>query len=322
MRMLLLALSFVFSRRHVWCSALLFINVLGFSNHSVAQLYKYQDAQGQWHFTDKKPSSDKSAEQFEVKTQKPRNSPVRLELQMEEQADSSTSLFVRNPFPAPIQCFFINKGSDKESNTEKSIVIEAKARIVALDSLPTNARGEDIGYRCLFGRPDSTPSTAPIAVPFTSFKSMRVSQSFNGEFSHFSEPNKYAIDIALPVGTKITAVRDGIVIDTEDSFAYAGYKSKFFEDKANFVSVLHDDGTYATYAHLLIGKILVKPGQKVTTGQPLGYSGNTGFSTGPHLHFVIRYNKQGKSVSHPFKLLQSDGSIVTPLGGMWLLPHQ
>ena len=321
MRMPLRVLSLVFSRRHVWFQALLYACALSFSSNSIAQLYKYQDAQGQWHFTDKKPSSDKSAEQFKVKIQKPRNTPVRLELQLEEQTDSSTSLFVRNPFPAPIQCFF-NNGSDKESNDDKNIIIEAKERVLALDSLPSNSRGEDIRYRCLFGRPDSTPSTAPIAVPFTSFKSMRVSQGFNGEFSHFLEPNKYAIDIALPVGTKITAVRDGVVIDTEDNFAYAGYKSKFFEDKANFVSVLHDDGTYATYAHLLIGKILVKPGQKVTTGQPLGYSGNTGFSTGPHLHFVIRYNKQGKSVSHPFKLLQSDGSIISPLRGMWLLPHK
>ena len=310
------ALRSRFLSRCARLSATFLVSTIGFSTISLAQLYKYQDAQGQWHFTDKKPSDDKSAEQFEVRTPKPRNTSVKLEIQIQEQADSSSSLFVQNPFPAPIQCFFFDKDKDT------SIVIEASARVEALSSLPNNVRGDDISYRCLFGRPDTVPSIAPIAVPFTSFKSMRVSQGFNGEFSHFSEPNRYAIDIALPVGTKITAVRDGIVIDTEDSFAYAGYKSKFFEDKANFVSVLHEDGSYATYAHLLVGKILVKPGQKVSTGQTLGYSGNTGFSTGPHLHFVIRYNKQGKSVSQPFKLLQSDGSIVTPQGGMWLLPHK
>ncbi|WP_156492568.1 M23 family metallopeptidase, partial [Oleiphilus sp. HI0080] len=72
--------------------------------------------------------------------------------------------------------------------------------------------------------------------------------------------------------------------------------------------------------HLLIGKVLVKPGDSVETGQLLGYSGNTGFSTGPHLHFVIQYNKQGKPASKRFKLKQADGTIINPKTDIWLLP--
>ena len=60
-----------------------------------------------------------------------------------------------------------------------------------------------------------------------------------------------------------------------------------FIDKANTVAIVHDDGTVAEYAHLSPGAELVKLGQRVNAGELLGYSGNTGYSSGPHLHFIV-----------------------------------
>jgi murein DD-endopeptidase MepM/ murein hydrolase activator NlpD len=57
--------------------------------------------------------------------------------------------------------------------------------------------------------------------------------------------------------------------------------------------VKHTNGLSTLYAHLSV--IKVSPGQQVTTGETLGYSGNTGYSTGPHLHFTV-YASQGVKI--------------------------
>ena len=59
--------------------------------------------------------------------------------------------------------------------------------------------------------------------------------------------------------------------------------------EANFVQVLHDDGTTAVYAHLQLDTVRVRPGQQVVRGEFIANSGNTGFSTGPHLHWGMKW---------------------------------
>ena len=59
---------------------------------------------------------------------------------------------------------------------------------------------------------------------------------------------------------------------------------------ANLVRILHDDGTWAEYAHLNRSTIRVRPGDVVERGEYIADSGNTGFSSGPHLHFVVQRN--------------------------------
>ncbi|MFV0391967.1 MAG: peptidoglycan DD-metalloendopeptidase family protein [Paludibacteraceae bacterium] len=87
----------------------------------------------------------------------------------------------------------------------------------------------------------------------------------------------YGIDLALPTGNKVSSVFDGKVriIDYEAG----GY--------GNYVVVRHDNGLETVYAHL--SNVTCKLDQRVTAGQELGLSGNTGRSTGPHLHFETRY---------------------------------
>ena len=81
------------------------------------------------------------------------------------------------------------------------------------------------------------------------------------------------------------AARGGKVIAVRDGSVASGPMRRFY-DKANAVEVLHADGTIATYAHLQNGAV-VEVGQHVAPGERIGLSGDTGLSTGPHLHFMV-----------------------------------
>lgn len=86
------------------------------------------------------------------------------------------------------------------------------------------------------------------------------------------------IDIGTSVGSKVMASAMGKVIVSKSGGYNGGY--------GNYIVVSHPNGTQTLYAHL--SQNLVSVGASVTQGQVIGYSGNTGRSTGPHLHFEVR----------------------------------
>ncbi|MFB6677002.1 M23 family metallopeptidase, partial [Streptomyces sp. NPDC056390] len=76
----------------------------------------------------------------------------------------------------------------------------------------------------------------------------------------------------------------------------------------NAVVIKHGNGTYSQYAHL--SRIDVRIGQTVSTGQHIALSGNTGNSSGPHLHFEIRTTPNYGSAVNPVNFLKSMGVAV------------
>ncbi len=117
----------------------------------------------------------------------------------------------------------------------------------------------------------STPSILPAKGWVTSNYGSRVSP-FTGEPQHHT-----GIDIANRIGTPVAASADGIVVQ-------AGKNSSL----GKFVSISHGYGIKTTYGHL--SEVMVKPGQKVKRGAQIGQMGNTGRSTGPHLHYAVSVN--------------------------------
>ena len=84
----------------------------------------------------------------------------------------------------------------------------------------------------------------------------------------------------------------------------------------NYILIRHSDGTLAHYCHLQKGGCLVKVGQTIATGDYIAHSGNTGFSSGAHLHFCVFKTKDGRSrLSLPVKFKTSDEKGVTLLSG-------
>jgi murein DD-endopeptidase MepM/ murein hydrolase activator NlpD len=90
----------------------------------------------------------------------------------------------------------------------------------------------------------------------------------------------------MPRGTPVVAARAGVVIDATLNHEEGGFDMRFL-DKANTVAIVHDDGTVAEYAHLSPSPGFVGVGQRVQAGDLIGHSGNTGYSSGPHLHFIV-----------------------------------
>ena len=133
-------------------------------------------------------------------------------------------------------------------------------------------------------------------------------QGFHGGYSHGDEANRYAIDLIVDEGAPVLAARDGTVVATMAGHAEGG-ADRSLAGQANFVRVLHEDGSMALYAHLQEGGVSVRAGDRVHLGQVLGYAGSTGFSSGPHLHFAVQVNGGMRLVSVPFRMIGPDGYL-------------
>ena len=120
----------------------------------------------------------------------------------------------------------------------------------------------------------------------------------------YSGKGHNGIDLRASSGTNIKAALAGVVKgtgDTDQTCPNASY--------GKWVLIEHSNGLSTLYAHLSV--IRVSKGEEVTTGQSVGYSGNTGYSTGPHLHFAV-YASQGVQIStFPSKAAACKGRVYT-----------
>ncbi len=141
-------------------------------------------------------------------------------------------------------------------------------------------------------------------LPFKKGNTFKLHQGYNGRFSHQGEN---ALDFTMPVGTEIVATRDGIVIQVVDN-NNEGCPRMSCMELNNYITILHNDGTYSKYVHLDFKGAKVKVGDTVVTGQLIALSGNTGFSSGPHLHFVCYLPSIENVITLETKFRIDDGS--------------
>jgi murein DD-endopeptidase MepM/ murein hydrolase activator NlpD len=162
------------------------------------------------------------------------------------------------------------------------------------------------------GDPDSKFDNYIYTLPFEHGKSFIVYQGYNTNYSHNGSAS-YAIDFSMPIGTPICAARDGYVIKVVDFNQKSGV-SKYYSRFANYITIYHQDGTFASYVHLKYKGSLVKIGQYVKAGEQIGLSGNTGRTTGPHLHFQVNLPAYmgHKSIPVPFLDKNGNGFYIKP----------
>lgn len=131
----------------------------------------------------------------------------------------------------------------------------------------------------------SGPAELPVLevqVPFGCGHTFPVSQAHNVG-SHLQN-DTWAWDFRMPEGTPVTAAAEGVVRMARGDSTVGGCHAKYAKF-SNYVVVSHANGMETQYLHFK--QVTVKAGDKVKAGDLLGYSGNTGWSCGAHLHFKV-----------------------------------
>lgn len=154
-------------------------------------------------------------------------------------------------------------------------------------------------------------------IPFEHGTKHKLAQGFHGRATHTDPVNAYAVDFNMDIGTPICAARDGVVVEVKENSKRGGPGMEYAK-YANLITVYHKDGSFANYVHLKYNGAIVKVGDTVKTGQIIGYSGNTGRSSGPHLHFSVNMpDMDGGSRAVPFTFLYEEGRPAIPEEGKY-----
>lgn len=271
-------------------------------------IYRWTDPQGQPHYADR--VDDGVAADGLQRIELPGEAAAVARLRLEP-GDAGPLAWVDNLLPGPIEVMLLAQDGAVSASDPP---LPARATVAAHSAaLLARIHEGDARLRVLAvpGSPNARPRDVEYALPLPSAP-LRVQQAWGGRYSHADAENRYAVDFAAAEGTPVVAARDGVVLQAEAGFADAspGEDEALRLARANFIRILHDDGSMALYAHLRPGGVLVRVGQRVRRGQQIGLSGNTGLSTAPHLHFVVHANRGMHLASIPFRMFGPQGVLV------------
>lgn len=283
-------------------------------------LYKYRGEDGAWVYSDRVPPPDVSSEARDL-PQGERGGSVSVS---ERLVDAELQIFATNDTHAPVQLGLLidalfDVATIPDEDTEDWVVpAQSEMTILSLAVNPApSAPGIRYRYRWLPGDPRAAHRPElPYRAPYALSARYPVTQAWPDSITHRTPDSRYAVDIAMPIGTGVYAARGGIVVDAEGNFFRSGPV-----DEANLIRILHDDGTFGVYAHLNRSTIRVRAGDRVERGQYIADSGNTGFSSGPHLHFAVLRNAGFQFESVPVQFAGAGGQVVTPASGSDLVAH-
>jgi murein DD-endopeptidase MepM/ murein hydrolase activator NlpD len=302
-------------------SAVLAVAVCAPRPAAAQKVFKYRDANGVLVLTDRQPAGGQAFETEHVERtfEKPEVKIARRDM------PDGVTLFARNTYFAPVQILYrIAKPQNVAAETPREglQMLPPRSETQLIEVRKSDAADPiafDYEFKFLTGDPRAQHRPErPYRLPYAVTTSYEVSQAYPDAITHRDPSSNYAVDFVMPIGTNVLAARAGTVIEVASDFHESGDDAAIDGPRANVVRVLHDDGTMALYGHLNWHSIRVVPGQRVERGEYLADSGNTGFSTGPHLHFVVQRNRGGAIISLPVEFAGvGDSPIVVRTGGRY-----
>ena len=286
-------------------------------------VHAYRDASGQWVFTDRAASSDSAHGNTHTLPRAPETLHVAVE---RSEVGAATRLIAVNECLCVVTVRVAITQSDLADiprGARYPATLEPGARQVIVEAPHENSARPELQFTwsAALGSPEAAHNPPrPYRAPFAVGTTYRVSQAYPERITHATPDSIYAVDIAMPDDSAVYAAREGTVINVRhDSFR--GGTLSAMADQANLIEILHDDGTIAVYGHLHWDSIRVRIGQHVALGEYIADSGNTGFSSGPHLHFAVWRNAGDADVSVPLVFAGPGGIPVTPVTGLQLTAY-
>jgi murein DD-endopeptidase MepM/ murein hydrolase activator NlpD len=303
-----------FSVQRLVCAGMLFgVTLLATPTHA-ARIYRWTDRSGGVHYGDRAPDKPQQRLIHHLRMIPVRTEPGAVARLRLENNDGRYLAWADNLLAGPIEVMLQFGGG---SNMVGAPPLPARATVQASGSAlvsvlsatdPSRDSGSELRLLTVPGDPNAQPRDVEYQLPLRQ-RAQRIDQGYGGSFSHTDPQNLYAVDFAADIGTPVLAARDGVVMQVESDFDKAGLNLEKFGGRANYVRIVHDDGSMALYAHLQEAGVLVRVGQRVQAGQQIGLSGNTGFTTGPHLHFAIQVNRGMRLESIPFRMRGPEGAL-------------
>jgi hypothetical protein len=288
-------------------------------------MYKYRGADGEWIYSDRPPDDGRDVQSLSADS---RVSPPTLSV-THSFTGAGIEFVARNTFHAPFEVALefddITGVEYPHPDEDRLWVVPPRSELVLFE-LPVlgDVDSPSVEYRYIYlpGDPAAQPQAdATYRVPYAVGTAHEITQTYPVSDTHRTRDSMYAVDFAMPVGTDVVAARGGVVFDVASTNFKGGPDEDEYADLANLVRILHDDGTFAVYAHLNWNTIRVRPGDQVAAGEYIADSGNTGFSSGPHLHFAVQRNLGMRVESLPVVFRGASGQPVRPETGVRLTAY-
>ncbi|WP_420572460.1 M23 family metallopeptidase [Kordia sp.] len=217
---------------------------------------------------------------------------------------------IKNNMLSPM--FFImnpKKGIPKEIQYQQRTLIRACEQLNSFVKVPRNILENDsasvnlntyFSFKAGYGDPTTVKHNDNYLYLLPYKKKKKLIQGNFGRFSHDHIRSYHAFDFGTKIGDTIYAAREGKVVMTKEDSKKHG-RTRKYSSFANYIIIQHNDGTTAAYYHLNFNGVLIENGDMVSRGQAIGISGMTGFTTTPHLHFVVH------------KTTEKDGNVSVPI---------